>query len=231
MCNGEKINSIPVVATALCRRAGRSNTAKAPRRSEAATTFARWLLPFPENLAQRGARGVIPAHAVDAAARRSGSRTQINARQWRAVRRRTKDWSRNQLRQVRCAAVDVAAGQIRIRSSEISGTHLVAGEDAIAKTGRESLDLRFDLIRHIRAAAERNMAVRPERVLTARRSRFIEQTLLRDQHERALGNFSAHNLAFRRRDFVQCCHRDELCLRDGRLPLSMGSAHSAHNRF
>src|SRR5882724_10303618 len=78
----------------------------------------------------------------------------------------------------------------------------MAGENTVAKTGRESLDLRFDLIRHIRAAAERNMAVRPKRVLTTRRARFIEQTLLRDQYEWALGNFSMHNLAFRRRDFV-----------------------------
>ena len=76
------------------------------------------------------------------------------------------------------------------------------GADAIAETRRKSFDLRFDLIRHIRAAAERNMAVRPERVLTMRRARFIEQTLLCDQHERALGNFSTHNLAFRRRDFA-----------------------------
>ena len=75
-------------------------------------------------------------------------------------------------------------------------------EDAIAETGRESLDLRFDLIRHIRAAAEWNMTVRPERLLTTRRARFIEQTLLRDQHERALGNFSSRNLAFRRGNFV-----------------------------
>src|SRR4029077_10138429 len=37
------------VATALCRRAGRSNTAKSPRYTEAATTFARWLLAFREN--------------------------------------------------------------------------------------------------------------------------------------------------------------------------------------
>ena len=78
----------------------------------------------------------------------------------------------------------------------------MAGEDAISETGRESLDLRFNLIRHIRAAVERNMAVRPERVLTTRRARLIEQTLLRDQHERAIGNFSTHNLAFRRRNFV-----------------------------
>src|SRR5213082_4262992 len=78
----------------------------------------------------------------------------------------------------------------------------MAGQNTIAKTRRESLNLRFNLIRHIRAAVERNMAVRPERVLTTRRARFIEQTLLRDQHERALGNFSTRNLAFRRRDFV-----------------------------
>src|SRR6266568_7659689 len=78
----------------------------------------------------------------------------------------------------------------------------MAGENAISETGRESLDLRFNLIRHIRAAIERDMAVRPERMLTTRRARFIEQTLLRDQHERALGNFSTHNLEFRRRDFV-----------------------------
>src|SRR5882757_1951767 len=102
------------VATALCRRAGRSNTAKAPRHSEAATTFARWLLAFREMIAQCGACRVIPAHAVDATGRRSGSRTQINARQWRTVRRRNKDWSRNQLRQICCAAVDVAACQIGI---------------------------------------------------------------------------------------------------------------------
>src|SRR6476469_9974332 len=58
------------VATALCRRAGRSNTAKAPRHSEAATTFARWLLVVPETFAQRCACCVIPAHAMDTAARR-----------------------------------------------------------------------------------------------------------------------------------------------------------------
>src|ERR1700745_4222315 len=76
------------------------------------------------------------------------------------------------------------------------------GEDAIAETRSESLDLRFNLIRHIRGAVERDMAVRPEGGLTTRGARFIEQTLLRDQHERALGNFSAHNLAFCRRNFV-----------------------------
>jgi hypothetical protein len=78
----------------------------------------------------------------------------------------------------------------------------VTGENAIAKAGRESLNLRFDLIRHIRIAVEWNMAVRPKRVLTTRCARFIEETLLRNKHERALGNISARNLAFRHRDFV-----------------------------
>src|SRR6476661_6091238 len=55
------------VAAALCRRAGRSNTAKAPRHSESATTFARWLLGFPEMITQGRARGVIATHAVNSA--------------------------------------------------------------------------------------------------------------------------------------------------------------------
>src|SRR5512132_2401274 len=80
----------------------------------------------------------------------------------------------------------------------------MAGQNTIAKTGSESLDLRLDALRHVELAVEGNMAVRPERVLTTRRSRFIEQTLLRDQHERALGNFSAQNFAFRRRNFIDC---------------------------
>src|SRR5215831_1561803 len=78
----------------------------------------------------------------------------------------------------------------------------MAGDNTIAKTGSESLNLRFDLIRHINIAAKWNMAVSPKRVLAARCARLIEQTLLRDQHKRALGNFSARYLALRRRNFV-----------------------------
>src|SRR4030095_12017091 len=76
------------------------------------------------------------------------------------------------------------------------------GDNTIAKTGCESLDLRFDLIRHTRAAVERNVAVSPERVLTRRRARFIEHTLFADHHERTPGIFPARNIAFGRRNFV-----------------------------
>src|SRR6516164_8050614 len=76
------------------------------------------------------------------------------------------------------------------------------GQNTIAKTRRESLNLRFDLIRHIPAAVEWSMAVRPKRVLATRGARFIEQTLLRNQHKRAFGDVPAHNLPFGRSDFV-----------------------------
>src|SRR4029077_10475121 len=99
------------VTTALCRRAGPSNTAKVPRHSEAATTFARWLLAFRENFAQSQSCRMIPAHAVNAAARRRGSRTQIDPRQRRAIWSCTENRSRNSLHQVRCAAGDFTAGQ------------------------------------------------------------------------------------------------------------------------
>src|SRR5262249_46551415 len=92
--------------------------------------------------------------------------------------------------------------QIRIRSGKISGTHLVAGENAIAKTGSGPLNLRFDLIGHVHATVERKVAISPQRMLTAWRPRFIEQTLLWNQPKRALGDLSAGHLAFRRRNFV-----------------------------
>src|SRR5512132_2811362 len=139
---------------------------------------------------------------MDAAARRSGSRTQKNTRQRRTVRRRTKDWSRNQLRQICRAAADVAACQIWIRFLEISGTHFVAGNHAIAKTGRESLDLRLNALRHVHLAVEWNMAVRPKRVLPARGASFVKKTLLRDQHEGTFGNFPARDVALSCGDFI-----------------------------
>jgi len=66
----------------------------------------------------------------------------------------------------------------------------MAGENAIAETRRESLDLAVDSIGDVQLAIEWNMAISPERMLTVRRACFIEQTLLRHQHERAFRDFS-----------------------------------------
>ena len=71
----------------------------------------------------------------------------------------------------------------------------MAGKNAIAKTGSEPFDLRFDPLRHVDLAIERNMAVGPECVFTARRACFVKKTLLRHHHKRALGNFSARDIA------------------------------------
>src|SRR5262245_44080368 len=78
----------------------------------------------------------------------------------------------------------------------------MAGQNTIAKTRRESLNLRLDLIRHIRAEVERDMAVRPKRMLTTGCARLVEQTLLCDEHERTLGNSSTGNRTFRLSNFV-----------------------------
>ena len=47
------------------------------------------------------------------------------------------------------AAVDVAALQVAVRAREIGSAQLVACENAIAKSRRETFDLRFDALRHI----------------------------------------------------------------------------------
>jgi hypothetical protein len=78
----------------------------------------------------------------------------------------------------------------------------MAGENAIAKAGREPLDLRFNFVRHVDIAVKWNVTIGPQRVLTAWRARCIEQTLLGDQHEWPLWNLSQRNLTFRRRNLV-----------------------------
>src|SRR5262249_32939174 len=79
---------------------------------------------------------------------------------------------------------------------------LVTSKNAILKAGSESLDLRFNAVRHVAVATEWNMAVGPERMLAMRCASFIKQTLLRDQRKRTFGNSSARNVAFSSSDFV-----------------------------
>ena len=80
----------------------------------------------------------------------------------------------------------------------------MAPEDAIAKARRESLDLRLNAVRHVDPAIEWNMAIRPERMASARRTRFVKKTLLCDEDKRALRNFSERNVALCRGNLVEC---------------------------
>ncbi len=83
----------------------------------------------------------------------------------------------------------------------------MAREDAIAKTGSESLDLRFNTLRHVDLAIEWNMAVCPKRVLPARGASFVKKTLLRDQHKRTFGNFPERNVALSCGDFIDAASK------------------------
>src|ERR1700719_155503 len=69
-------------------------------------------------------------------------------------------------------------------------------ENTITETGGEPPDLCFDPRRHVDLATEWSVTVSPKRVLTARSPRFIEKTLLSDEHKRALGNFAVRDFAF-----------------------------------
>ena len=59
----------------------------------------------------------------------------------------------------------------------------MARRDDVAKARREPLDLRLDLVGPIRGGAVRHMAIRPRGVLAGRRTRRVEQRLLREQNE------------------------------------------------
>src|SRR5450432_4186455 len=76
------------------------------------------------------------------------------------------------------------------------------GENAIAKAGRETFDLSFDALRHVDRGLVRHMTIPPKRVLTARRARLIEKTLLRDEHEWSFGMFAIRDRAFGGRNFI-----------------------------
>src|SRR5437588_12334533 len=126
----------------------------------------------------------------------------MNAARRAAIRNRTENGSGNQLGQIGGAAVDITAREVRIRFFQIGRAHFVARQNAIAKTGREPLDLRFDSFRHVDLATKRNMAISPKGVLSARRARFVKETLLRDQHEWTLWNFAARDIALCARNFL-----------------------------
>src|SRR6266404_7742507 len=155
---------------------------------------------------------MVAAHSVNAAAGWSRRRTQVNAAQRRSIWSWTENRSRNQLRRVKGAAANIAAREVRIRLFRIDSAQFVARENAIAETGCEPFDLRFDPLRHVGLvrrrtdspwrAIERNMAISPKRVLSARRARFIKQALLRHQHERTLRNFAARDFALCTRNFI-----------------------------
>ena len=155
-------------------------------------------------ITQHCERGVITAHAMNTATGGSRSGAEIDTRQRCPIRSEAENWARDELPQIRGATVNVAAGQIPVRSFKIDSIEGVTGQNAIAKTRRESLDLPFDPLRHVDVASERHVSVGPERIFAGGRACGVEETLLRNEHKRTLRNFSARNVAFSHGDFIEC---------------------------
>src|SRR5206468_11565941 len=79
----------------------------------------------------------------------------------------------------------------------------VPREHALAEARCEALELRLDALGHVDGRAVRHVAVGPDRVLARGRARLIEEALLADEHERALGRVALPHLALGVRDVVE----------------------------
>src|SRR5947207_725992 len=139
-----------------------------------------------------GAGRQVTAHAVGTWARRRRGGAEVEPRQRRGVAA-----PRGELREQVRPARDVAADEIRVFALEVSGRARAAREDAVAKAGREALDLLLDCRTHVDGRAVRDVAVRPGRVLAGRGTGVVEETLLREQDEGPLRVASFPRCAFR----------------------------------
>src|SRR5689334_13910759 len=79
----------------------------------------------------------------------------------------------------------------------------MAGQDAIAKAGRETFDLIFDRRCEIALGAAGSVTVRPECLLARRRTRRIEEALLRNQNKRSFRIAVLCNFALAQGNFLQ----------------------------
>src|SRR2546430_4547283 len=158
-------------------------------------------LPF-QLTTQRRPRRVVSTHAVHARPRRRRRRTQIDPLDRRRVRIEARDGTEEQLRRVTCPAADVAAHEIGVPRLELTRPHRMTADDAIAKAGREPLDLPFHPLPHVDRRAVGYMTITPERLPTRRRARLVEATCLHRQHVRTLRYPSLPHFALAECDLV-----------------------------
>src|ERR671910_471270 len=140
---------------------------------------------------ERRAGGVEPAHAVDASARRRRRRAQVEPIGGGGVRIQAYGRPRVELTKVLEAAVDVPADVVRVACLYVGRAHGVPREDQVAEARSKALDLRLHPFRHVHGRPVRDMAVRPEGVLSGRGPRLVEEALLRDDHVRPLRRLAA----------------------------------------
>ncbi len=105
------------------------------------------------------------------------------------------------LAEVGGAAGDVTANEVGVHLFEGGGRKDAACENAVAESGSEALDLRFEGFEHVDGGTVGDVTVGPGGVLPCRRTRGIEATRLREQDERAFGVAPLARIAFGGSDF------------------------------
>src|SRR6266516_3025641 len=102
----------------------------------------------PLEILQRDARRRVSAYAVDATTRRGRSGAEIDALDRRPVRDELAHGPKEQLAEIHRARIQVTADQIAVARLELARPHRVPGENELAESRRETLDLRLDPFRH-----------------------------------------------------------------------------------
>src|SRR3954470_21769808 len=125
------------------------------------------------------------AHSMYSAAGRRGSTAEEDTGKGGAVEAARR--AEEELAQVDCSAVEIAANQIRIMNFQGGGAGDMAAQNALPEAGGEALHLSFNSIRHIQRRSVGNVAVGPGRVLAGRSAGRVEQSVLREQDEGTAG--------------------------------------------
>ena len=86
-----------------------------------------------------------------------------------------------ELPQIECAAVEIAANQIGIMSFHAGGAEHMAAQNTLAEAGGEAFHLGFDGVRHVQGRAVGNMAIGPGGVLAGGRAGGVEESVLREE--------------------------------------------------
>jgi|SRR6516164_8344243 len=107
------------------------------------------------------------------------------------------------LPQVGGSACDVPADQVGVHGFEVCSPKDAARQDAVAKSGREALDLVLEPPEHVEIGAVGNMAVSPCGVFALWGARGIEDAWLHRKNEWLLGVLAVTHAIFGGRDFFQ----------------------------
>src|SRR5919202_990322 len=149
------------------------------------------------------AGGEVAAHAVDAAAGRRGGGAEVETFGGGGVGCEARYGPGEELPEVHDTAVYVATYEVGVGALQIRSAHRASGQDEVLKTGGEALYLIFYALCHVEGGAVRDVAVSPDGVFSFGGARPVEEALLGEQDERALGMFPPPDGGFSMRNLLQ----------------------------